>query len=169
MQHKTRSHREHRGLLMWLGGASPRRLWRNRQGSMAIEFAFVGPLFIVILMAVLEFGRMFWHQSSLQFAVEQVGRVAMAEYTRSYWADDSQSDSALATIVKNTAAASDNDNIVGWDGDSVTFSYTTETSGTPNFLVVTGTVNFEFLVPLIPVPDITLRARTRVPLIKSDA
>ena len=70
------------GILIWLS-----RLWRNRGGAMAMEFAITAPIFLTFLMAVFEFGRYYLISSTVQYAVEDIGRFAMSHYTREYWAD----------------------------------------------------------------------------------
>jgi Flp pilus assembly protein TadG len=46
----------------------------SRKGSAAIEFAFVAPVFFVLLMGIFESAIMFFSQSILQSAVSTVGR-----------------------------------------------------------------------------------------------
>ena len=46
----------------------------SRKGSAAIEFAFVAPVFFVLLMGIFEAGIMFFAQAALQNAVTDLGR-----------------------------------------------------------------------------------------------
>lgn len=46
----------------------------NTSGASAIEFALIIPLFIVILMAIIEFGMIFYVQNSIQSAARDIGR-----------------------------------------------------------------------------------------------
>jgi Flp pilus assembly protein TadG len=55
------------------------RLWRNRRGSMAVQFALVAPALLMLLFGIIEVGRMVWTRSSLQYATEQAGRYAMVK------------------------------------------------------------------------------------------
>lgn len=59
-------------------GTSRRRFapWRDRSGTSAIEFALLFPVFIVLFLGIVEFGRLLWMQSSLQQAVEAGARCA---------------------------------------------------------------------------------------------
>jgi Flp pilus assembly protein TadG len=55
-------------------GRSLRRLAGNCEGSEAVEFALISiPLFL-FLFGVIEFGRLYWVQSELQYAVEAAAR-----------------------------------------------------------------------------------------------
>jgi hypothetical protein len=44
------------------------RVLRERDGTAAIEFAFVAPLFLMLLFGTVEFGRLFWTKVALQEA-----------------------------------------------------------------------------------------------------
>jgi len=55
------------------------RLWRNRRGSMAVQFALMAPVLLMMLFGIVELGRMAWIRSSLQYATEQAGRYAMVK------------------------------------------------------------------------------------------
>ena len=136
------------GILMKLrAGLSPGRLLRCRRGAMAIEFAFAAPVFFAMLLAVIEFGRMFFISSTLQFVVEQAGREAMAEYTRTYWTDTSVSDANLIDAIESNVASNASDYSWGFNVNDLNISTSTDTSGDPDFLVITGSYVFTFLVP----------------------
>jgi Flp pilus assembly protein TadG len=51
-----------------------RRLLQNRDGVEAIEFAIVLPVMLVFILGCIEFGRLYWTQSELQYAVEAAAR-----------------------------------------------------------------------------------------------
>lgn len=63
-----------RSLAFLLSGS--RRLARCRSGSAAVESAFILPILMLVLLGVLEFGRVAWAQSSLTFAVQETARCA---------------------------------------------------------------------------------------------
>lgn len=52
------------------------RLGADRRGETALEFALVGGLFVLLLMAPIEIGLMVWTGSSLQQVAEQTARCA---------------------------------------------------------------------------------------------
>lgn len=63
------------GLLRRLRGAS--------EGNAAAQFAFILPVLVLVIIAIFEFGRLYWIQNSLQHAAEQTGRCLMANPTAS--------------------------------------------------------------------------------------
>src|SRR6266566_936742 len=50
------------------------RLARAREGVEALEFAIILPVLLAFLLGCIEFGRLFWTQSELQYAVEAAAR-----------------------------------------------------------------------------------------------
>lgn len=53
-----------------------RRLLRSRAGTTAVEFALVALPFITLLFGIIDFSRLVWTQTALQFAVEKTARCA---------------------------------------------------------------------------------------------
>lgn len=51
---------------------------RNRRGAAAIEFAIVGPVFILLLVGMIVYGGWFWMAHSVQAAVSEGARAAIA-------------------------------------------------------------------------------------------
>lgn len=52
-------------------------LWRARDGAAAIEAAFVLPILLMLLLGIMEIGRMAWVQSALNFSVQEAARCAV--------------------------------------------------------------------------------------------
>lgn len=50
------------------------RLARSRGGAAAVETAFVLPLLLTMLLGTIEFGRLAWTRSALDFAVQEAAR-----------------------------------------------------------------------------------------------
>ncbi|MBO9519455.1 MAG: pilus assembly protein [Porphyrobacter sp.] len=67
---------------MKLGPFTRRRLAADETGVAAIEFAFVAPVFLMMLMAVFDVGFLFYAQSVLQGAVDEGARSASLENTQ---------------------------------------------------------------------------------------
>jgi Flp pilus assembly protein TadG len=57
-------------------GRALTRLLRQADGSEAIEFAIVANALLLFLLGVVEFGRLYWTQSELQYAAEATARYA---------------------------------------------------------------------------------------------
>jgi Flp pilus assembly protein TadG len=51
-------------------------LGRNIAGSTAVEFALVIPVLSLMVLGMIEFGRLLWTQNSIQYAVEEAARCA---------------------------------------------------------------------------------------------
>ena len=153
------------GILIWLS-----RLWRNRGGAMAMEFAITAPIFLTFLMAVFEFGRYYLISSTVQYAVEDIGRFAMSHYTREYWADKENAggDTHFTGLVDSQLEADAGSRIFGWDPDTITVTGTPDTSTDPATMLIVGTTTFNFTIPFVPSPTINIRRQTRVPMIRFD-
>lgn len=52
-------------------------LLRSRAGTTAVEFALVALPFVLLLLGILEFSRVIWTKSAMQFAVEAAARCAV--------------------------------------------------------------------------------------------
>lgn len=57
------------------------RLWADRRGATAVEFAMLLPVFLPLLFGVIQFGQMFWTQTAMQHAVEMAARCATINST----------------------------------------------------------------------------------------
>ena len=56
-----------------------RYLLGDRRGAVAVEFALILPVALMMIFFIIEVGRVLYDMSSLQFAVEKAGRYAMVE------------------------------------------------------------------------------------------
>lgn len=54
-----------------------RAFLRDGTGAVAVELAIVLPVFLLMLLGIVEFGRMIWVQNTLHFAVEEATRFAV--------------------------------------------------------------------------------------------
>src|ERR1035441_8815866 len=53
------------------------RALRSRSGQSLVEFALVAPLFFLLVFGITDFGRLFFTQETLQFALREAGRYAV--------------------------------------------------------------------------------------------
>jgi Flp pilus assembly protein TadG len=53
------------------------RTVRARSGNSMVEFALVAPLFFLLVFGILDYGRLFYVQQTLQYAMRQAGRYAV--------------------------------------------------------------------------------------------
>ena len=114
-----------------------------------MEFGIVAPILILILVAVMEFGRLHWVRNSIEYAAEQTARWAIVNVS--------------ATDVQLQAKALEQFDSVS-AGDAVVLIERDSTNGL-NFLTVTVTYDFEFLVDFTGLAKLPLRGEARVPLI----
>lgn len=149
-----------------------RRWWRSRSGTSAIEFAIIAPVFFLFMMGIFEFGRLFWIQVSLQHAVEQTARYAMAEYTRATFDQATRADfktwfDAWGSTLETSAGGE----VYGWDSSAVTFTASrtaAATSTTIDTIALSATYDFDFVLIIVPGwTNQTLFASATTPLVGS--
>lgn len=106
------------------------RLWRDRRGGAAIEFAFVGPVFITLMLGALELGRMYYVRQSMEYATEQAAR---------YY-------SLNPSVATTTVTTQLNGFLPGGISNGVTVSYadTSNCNGNANVKCTTLTVTYPF-------------------------
>ena len=126
-----------------------RSLLRCAEGAALLEFGLVAPVFILILTGVVEFGRLHWVRNSIEYAAEQTARWAIVNTG----ATDSQ---LKAHALEQFDEISAGKAVVLIDRD---------TANGLDFLTVTVTFDFEFLVDFVGIGKLPLRGETRVPLI----
>jgi Flp pilus assembly protein TadG len=119
---------------------------KERDGNTAVEFALLMPVFLLMFLGVIEFGRLLWTQVSLQHAVEAAARCAAVT--------PSQCD---ATTTLSYAA----DEVFGQSVASSAFSVTSPSPscGTQ----VKASLLFSFVVPALFPYNITLSAQSCYP------
>ncbi len=130
-----------------------------RVGAVALEFAVGLPLFIALVYGLFEFARIAWTQNTLEYALEEAARFAIV--------NTDASTVEIQNVVTDSAAA--------LDPARITVTVTFETVGGGDFVTVTGTYDFDLVVPMtVPTagggqidfkplkPDITGTARMAV-------
>src|SRR6266404_414625 len=50
---------------------------RSCRGQSMVEFALVAPMFLLLVFGILDFGRLFFTQETLQYALREAGRLAV--------------------------------------------------------------------------------------------
>jgi Flp pilus assembly protein TadG len=112
------------------------RALRSRGGQSLVEFALVAPLFFLLVFGITDFGRLFFTQETLQFALREAGRYAVTgqHITNSNGSVQSRVASIIAIAtqkaiginVSNISVSSDGiSNFAGNPGDTVVISLTT--------------------------------------------
>lgn len=57
--------------------------WRDASGAVAVEFAFVGPILVLMLCGIMSYGGYFWISHAVQQVANDAARVALAGVTMS--------------------------------------------------------------------------------------
>jgi Flp pilus assembly protein TadG len=114
----------------------------DRSGTSAVEFALVVPVFLVMLLGIIEFGRVVWTQSALQHAVEAAARCAVV----------TPSQCGTTSQVQNYAAGE----VFGLSVPASAFSLASPSCGTQ----VSVSVSFSFVASALFPYNITLSAKS---------
>lgn len=125
-----------------------KRLLANRRGAIAVETAFALPILVTLLIGAFEFGRLFWIRSTMQYAVEQTGRYAMAK-----------PDSTLP-VLENYLRK----HFPSLNTDGISLQLSNETVDGVKYVVILARYEFSF-IGLLPIPAIHLEGRSRVPVV----
>ncbi|NQV48117.1 MAG: pilus assembly protein [Rhodospirillaceae bacterium] len=122
-----------------------------RRAATAIEFGFVFPIFLVMLMFIVEIGRALWIKGTMQYACEEAARYALV--------NPSFSTTTIATYA-NTVLTGTGMNVSG-----ITFTAAQDTTNGVTFMTVSGSYAFQTLISLYSVNqlDVTLTALARSP------
>ena len=113
----------------------------NERGVVALEFALLLPVFLIILFAILEFGMMMYGREIVTNAAREgarVGIVARAPLT-------TKPSSAQITLIANNYLTG-----TGINPAQVTFTPVGAQQAYPAALTVTATYTYNFLNPYIP-------------------
>ncbi len=109
----------------------------DSRGAVALEFALGLPIFLAMIYGVFEFGRIFWTQSTMEFAVEEAARFALV--------NPNASSTEITAIVTDKAA--------GLDVARIAVNIFYEPDATGNiaraFVNVTGTYSYAPMIPLV--------------------
>ena len=129
--------------------ANLRKFRGCRVGASAVEFALISPVFLVMVGGILEIGRALYIRNTLQYAVEEAARYAMINTS----ATSTQVEAYAASKVPDVA------NI-----DVSNFAAESATEDSITYMTITGTFEFSVLADITPLPDMTLTAKSKVPL-----
>ena len=116
-----------------LGGILTRFI-RARRGAVALEFAIGLPIFLAMVYGIFEFGRVFWTQNTMEFAIEQAARFTMVN-----------PNAANAQIIDVVEV-----NAVGLDTTLIAVDIVFEQAeGNNSFVNITGTYSYAPMIPLV--------------------
>lgn len=102
------------------------RLWVDRRGAAALQFAIIAPLFFAMLFGIVQLGILFHAQAGLRNAVEDAARYA------TLW--PKPTDAQIRARISSNSFGLKTANIVG---PAVSFS----TGASPNYVTISMTYN----------------------------
>jgi Flp pilus assembly protein TadG len=80
-----------------------RRLWRGEQGGVALEFAIVAAVFIVVTVGLIEFGRVLQVRNEMAFAMDRGARMVHL--------DENASQETIRTAIRDAFRSYDRDKL----------------------------------------------------------
>jgi Flp pilus assembly protein TadG len=95
---------------------------KSCNGATAVETAIVLPAFLLLIFAIVEAGRIFWTQSSLQYAVEAAARCAAVNTTLCGSTSSIQTYAAAQAVGVNVSSSSFNVSLPSC-GHQISISY----------------------------------------------
>jgi Flp pilus assembly protein TadG len=125
-----------------------RRLWGASTGTAALEFAAIAPVFMLMFLGAVDFGRLLWTQSTLQQATEAAARCASFNTSTCDNATDTQSYAANQTYGLSSVSSS---NFTANLYSTASPYYCDTNSSTPGNLPgnkVAASYTFTFIVPV---------------------
>jgi len=126
------------------------RLQKNNTGTATVEMAFVLPLFLLFVMGIIEFGRLYWTLNSMQLAVDEAGRYAMVH--------TASTDADITTVAQA--------NLYGLNTADFTLTSASQITAGVTYKVITATYTFSFIASgILPFGSINLTRQTTVPLL----
>lgn len=131
---------------------------RSERGAMAVEAAFVLPILLLLMVAVVKFGAAFWQWHTMLLAVEQAGRYVMVNnssctssnnYCESIAETQMQSVLTTASVCTTPSAG------------QICVNATPDTSSSPYTLTLSANYSFNFFGLAAP---FTIKSEGTVPL-----
>jgi len=112
-----------------------RRLWADRGGASAVEFAIVLPVFMLLVLGAMSVALLTFSVSSLNYAVEDAARCAAVNKT-------------LCSTAGNTVKYARN----RYAGPPITAVFTYSTAGCGNTVTATGTFSMDIIPAISQIP-----------------
>ncbi len=124
---------------------------KRQLGTSLVEFALLIPVFMMIVVGIVDLGRAVWAKSSLGYLAGETARYASMHSERS---SDPVTPGDVFKYVEQRA--------IGLNSKHLTVDTTWVPSNNPGGVVrVNLTYDFQFITPLIPTDQLTLTANAR--------
>ena len=118
-----------------------------KKGATAVEIALLAPAVFLMIYGVIETGRALWISNTLQRAAESATRYAVV--------NSDASDAEITTEAETDAT--------GINAGDLDVAITHDATGGVNFVTVEVTFDFSVMSGIVPIDDVTLSGRSRVP------
>ncbi|RMD81394.1 MAG: hypothetical protein D6815_11910 [Candidatus Dadabacteria bacterium] len=124
---------------------------RRQRGTSLVEFALLIPVFMMIVVGIVDLGRAVWAKSSLGYLAGETARYAAMHSARS---NDPATAGDISKYVEQRA--------VGLNPKHLKVATTWAPNNAPGGVVrINLTYDFRFITPLIPTDQLTLTANAR--------
>lgn len=139
-----------------VGRRSSRSSARSR-GQALVEFAFVAPMFFLLLFAIIDFGRYVYYVQVLNNAAREGARYAIVHGSKGIpTTGPLANDPTITAVVKSYAIG-----VIGSGTYFVGSTWGDSVSGIPSndrgqIVHVSVTYDFHSLIPIVPIPPITI-------------
>lgn len=124
------------------------RLFGDRTGAALVEFGLTGPALIIVVLGVIEVGRLTYYQAALSYAAQEATRFAIVREGQ---------------VTSSDIEAFAGTQLLGLRQNLAVFTASAPVSSATNTSLVTVSVTypFNFLLPIPSLEHITLSAQSR--------
>jgi len=148
-------------------GSPSRSASRRSRGQALVEFAFVAPIFFLLLFGIIDFGRYVYYVQILNNAAREGARYAIVHGSNSFQPTGPPNDpsgTAVAAVVRNYAVGVIGNGAVfgvvsSWNKESGPLN-NDGTNKRGQKVRVTVTYSFSSLIPIVPIPPITINGES---------
>ncbi len=131
----------------------------GERGATAVEFALLTPVFLVFVLGIMDFGRLFWIKNLMQFATGESARYVMVNPTVSKAALEAYAQGQVSTLFSGITFVAD---VPGTTKEETP-------AGSGNFVyyrTLTATYTFKYFTPFVVLSDIPLNVTITTPVNK---
>jgi Flp pilus assembly protein TadG len=129
---------------------------RSRRGQALVEFALIAPIFFLVLFTIVEAGRFIFYYEVLNNATREGARYAIVHGENSFDPTGPPHDPAAADVKTRVRQSA-----IGMVGSAVNVDaewFSTNERG--NTVTVTASYSYSSLIPLVPLPQVTVEAES---------
>ncbi len=137
--------------MRFIPGKTNGRFLKNQRGQSLVEFSFVLFLLCMLTFGIIDFGRLFFTQMTLQNAVRQAGRFAVTGNHLPDPKDPAQSMSRVDSIVQTATSAAAGIDVTNVQISSVKggSSGAARAGGPRDTITISLSTNFKLITPMI--------------------